>query len=99
MKLLHFLRPYHGKCDCCKRLTRIQDKAAFYDNNNVVGEITLCPVCLSHFKKLVHTKQNIDPLAAEGVEEEIHEEENFDEITDSVYNELISNASSVERLI
>lgn len=99
MKLLHFLRPYHGKCDCCKRLTRIQDKAAFYDNDNVVGEITLCPVCLSHFKKLEHTKKTVDPLAGEGIEEEIPAEETFEEISESVYNELISNASSVQRLI
>lgn len=99
MKILHFLRPYHGKCDCCKRLTRIQDKATFFDGEAIVGEIALCPVCLGHFKKLEHTEVKVDPLAgAEGLEEEVDEETPFDEIDDNVYDQMIAGASHVERL-
>lgn len=100
MKILHFLRPYHGKCDCCKRLTRIQDKATFFDGDAIVGEIALCPVCLGHFKKLEHTEVKVDPLAgAEGLEEESADDDfPLEEIENNVYDQMIAGASHVERL-
>ena len=48
IKKKSFLKFFMGRCDCCKRVTQLKNKLEVQDEDLIVGELQLCPVCFSH---------------------------------------------------
>lgn len=95
-----FLNAYHAKCDVCKRLGRIKDKLELEKNGALVGEITICPTCLSVILPHLNFETENEAKILEEAEgqEVIEDPDEFDDITEDEYYLLKSNSKSVQKL-
>lgn len=110
IRIRHYARPYRAKCDCCKRVTAVQDKAEVTRGDVLIGEITICMQCLPAFAgETMQSPAAPPPQPAEyrspapaaaqvdAVEEieEIEEGPLIEELTDDAYDDLIGGADEV----
>lgn len=107
IRIRHYARPYRAKCDCCKRVTAVQDKAELTRGDVLIGEITICMQCLPAFVGETMQPPAAPPTppaeyrapapAAAPVEEieEIEEGPLIEELSDDDYDDLIGGADEV----
>lgn len=108
--LRHFARPYRGKCDCCKRVTAVQDKAEITSDGVLIGEVAVCMQCLPAFADGIGAEVTPQPQAytpptpqmPQGPPtyyEEVEEVEPLiEEISEDEYDDIIASAEKVDGL-
>lgn len=108
IRIRHYARPYRAKCDCCKRVTAVQDKAEVTRGDVLIGEITICMQCLPAFAgetmqppaaptppPAEYRAPAPAPTAADEIVEEIEEGPLIEELSDADYDDLIGSADEV----
>lgn len=107
IRIRHYARPYRAKCDCCKRVTAVQDKAEVTRGDVLIGEITICMQCLPAFAGETMQTPAAPPTppaeyhaptptaAPEEIIEEIDEGPLIEELSDDDYDDLIGGADEV----
>ena len=98
----HFARMYPAKCDCCKRVTGVQDKIEITKGELLLGELSVCMQCLP----AVIEERPHEVVPAQTPEEQAEaaiiadisqqaDDERVKEITEEEYDDLIANATEV----
>lgn len=102
LTIKHFARPYHAKCDCCKRVTGVQDKIEITQGDLLLGELSVCMQCLPAVVEerphAIVPVQSVSEQAEAAILAEVNQkadDEAVREISDEEYDDLIANASEV----
>lgn len=98
----HFARMYPAKCDCCKRVTGVQDKIEITMGELLLGELSVCMQCLpAVVEERPHTivpAQSPEEQAEAELIAEVNQkadDEHIKVISEAEYADLIANADEV----
>lgn len=98
----HFARMYPAKCDCCKRVTGVQDKIEITMGELLLGELSICMQCLpAVIEERPHAivpAQTPEEQAEAEILAEVNQkadDESVREISEAEYDDLLANANEV----